>query len=271
VTVVCALLVPGSPLPRLKPENLAWGRLASAFQRAGRALAAARPDVVLLYSTQWFAVLDELWLTRRRSQGVHVDENWYEYGDLPYDIVIDTELAHACVAACPRVGVHAKGVNYDGFPIDTGTIVACDLLQIGSVERPLVIASNNLYHDAATTEKLGALAVRCAAEQGKRVAVVGVGGLSGSIFREEIDIRSDRIADTEHDKWNQRVLQLVESGDVGQLRRTIPEFAREARADMGFKHFHWILGALQGRLLGARVHGYGPLYGSGGAVVEFTL
>lgn len=269
--VVSAFLVPGSPLPLLKAEALGWGRLGAAMQRAGRALEASKPDAVLVYSTQWLAVLDQQWLTRRRSHGVHVDENWYEFGDLPYDIHADTELAHACVAGSPRQGVHARGVNYEGFPIDTGTIVAATMLGFGNAERPIVVASNNLYHSGETTEKLGALAAACADEQGKRVAVVGVGGLSGSLFRTEIDPRSDRIASAEDDRWNQRILQLVESADVGQLRRAIPEFAKEARADMGFKHFHWILGALKGRFAGARVHGYGPLYGSGAAVVEITL
>ena len=269
--VVSAFLVPGSPLPKLKPEVLPWGRLAAACQRAGRALVASRPDAVLVYSTQWLAVLDQQWLTRRRSQGIHVDENWYEFGDLPYDVHADTELAHACIAGSARLGVHSRGVNYDAFPLDTGTIVASDLLEIGSAERPLVVASNNLYHDGATTEKLGALAAACADEQGKRVAVVGVGGLSGSLFRTEIDIRGDRIATPDDDKWNQRVLQLIESGDVAQLRSVLPEFCAQARADMGFKHFHWILGALKGRFGGARVHAYGPTYGSGAAVVEFTL
>jgi len=269
--VVAAFLVPGSPLPVLKPEVIAWGRLAAAMQRAGRSLEAARPDAVLVYSTQWMAVLDQQWLTRKRSTGVHVDENWYEFGELPFDVHADTELAHACVAMSARIGVHARGVNYEGFPIDSGTIAACTLLGMGDPQRPLVVASNNLYHSPEVTEKLGALAVACADEQGKRVAVVGVGGLSGSLFRTEIDLRSDRIAQPEDDKWNQRVLQMIESGDVGQLRRVLPEFAREARAEMGFKHFHWILGALKGRFVGARVHGYGPVYGSGAAVVEFTL
>jgi 2-aminophenol/2-amino-5-chlorophenol 1,6-dioxygenase alpha subunit len=269
--VVSAFLVPGSPLPVLKPESLGWGRLASAMQRAGRALEASKPDTVLLYSTQWMAVLDQLWLTRKRSQGLHVDENWYEFGDLPYDIHADTELAHACVAASPRRGVHARGVNYDGFPIDTGTIVACTLLGIGGADRPLVVGSNNLYHSGQVTEELGSLAKAAADEQGKRVAVVGVGGLSGSLFRTEINPRNDRIASPEDDRWNQRILQFIQSGDVAQLRSAIPQFAAEARADMGFKHFHWILGALSGRFTGARVHGYGPVYGSGAAVVEFTL
>lgn len=269
--VVSAFLVPGSPLPLLKRDALGWGRLASAMQRAGRALEASRPEAVLVYSTQWLAVLDQQWLTKKRSQGVHVDDNWHEFGDMTYDIHADTELAHACIAASPRQGVHARGVNYDGFPIDTGTIVASILLGMGGKDRPLVVASNNLYHSGDVTEQLGALAVAAAEEQGKRVAVVGIGGLSGTQFRTEIDPRADRLASADDDRWNQRILQLVESGDVGQLRAAIPPFVKEARADMGFKHFHWILGALSSRFVGARVHGYGPVYGSGAAVVEFTI
>ncbi len=241
------------------------------MQRAGRALQASRPDAVLVYSTQWLAVLDQQWLTRRTSEGVHVDENWYAFGDLPYVLHADTELAHACVAACPRVGIHARGVNYEDFPIDTGTIVAAGLLGFGDADRPLVVASNNLYHDAKATERLGELAAACADDQKKRVAVVGIGGLSGSVFRTEIEPRGDRIATPDDDRWNQRILQSIESGDIAQLRRSVPDFAREARADMGFKHFSWILGALRGRFVGARVHAYGPCWGSGAAVIEFTL
>ncbi len=267
---VAAFLVPGSPLPRLKPENIPWGRIAAGYQRAGRSLAAARPDVVLLYSTQWLAVLDELWQTRPHLKGVHVDENWYEWGALPFDLRVDTELAHACVAATRRIGVSSKGVNYDGFPVDTGTIVAMGFLnESGSL--PVVMAANNLYHSPATTEQLGRLAVQVADEQGKRVAIVGVGGLSGSIFREEIDIRSDRIATHDDDRWNRQILDLIERADVPALRREIPRFAAEARADMGFKHFYWVLGGLGGRFYGARTHAYGPAYGSGAAVVEFSI
>ena len=102
MTVVAAFLVPGSPLPLLRPENLPWGRLATGYERAGRALAAARPDAVLVYSTQWLAVLDQLWQTRPQVSGTHVDDNWYEYGDLDFDIRIDTELAYACIAASPQ-------------------------------------------------------------------------------------------------------------------------------------------------------------------------
>lgn len=271
MSVVSAFLVPGNPLPKLKPEVPNLGRLAEAMRTAGTALAASEPDAVLVYSTQWLAVLDQQWLTRPRSSGVHVDENWYEFGDLPYDICVDAALAQACVADSPKVGVHARGIDHDGFPIDTGTIMAASLLDIGGHERPLVVGSNNLYHDAATTEKLAAMAVQCAADQGKDVAVVGVGGLSGGLFRTELDLSADRIVSETDDQWNQRLLRLIESGNTAELRQVIPEFAAQARAEMGFKHFHWVMGALGGQFCGARIHGYGPLYGSGAAIIEFKL
>lgn len=270
MSVVAAFLVPGSPLPLLKPENLPWGRLATGYERAGRALAAARPDSVLIYSTQWLAVLDQLWQTRHHLSGTHVDENWYEYGDLDFDIRIDTELAYACIAASPRIGVSSRAVSYAGFPIDSGSIVATRFL-LRERPVPVVLASNNLYHSAEVTERLGQMAARCADELGKRVAVVGVGNLSGSIFRQEIDIATDRIVQAQDDRWNRKMLDLLERGDVAGLSRELPEFASQARADMGFKHMSWLLGGMQRRFYGARVHAYGPVYGSGAAVVEFKL
>ncbi|MEQ8349148.1 MAG: tRNA U-34 5-methylaminomethyl-2-thiouridine biosynthesis protein [Sneathiellaceae bacterium] len=270
MTVVAAVLVPGTPLPLLKPENLPWGRLATACQRAGRAVAAARPETLLVYSTQWMAVLDQLWQTRPRVTGLHVDENWHEYGEMRFDMQIDTELAYACVAESGRIGVQSKAVNYDAFPIDSGTIAANAFLNPDGRFR-LLIGSNNLYHDWDTTEKLGALAARVAASQDRKVAVVGIGGLSGAMFREPVDIREDRISRDGDDKANRRLLDLIERADIAGIRSYLPEYAETAAPDMGMKHLAWILGALDGRFFGARTHGYGPAYGAGAAVVEFRL
>ncbi len=270
MAVVSAFLVSGSPLPYLKPENPPWQALATGYQAAGAALAKSAPDVILAYSTQWVAVLDQLWQTRPRVKGLHVDENWYEYGDLPFDLTVDTELAQACVAGSKEIGVSSKGVNYDGFPLDTGTIVMTNFLNPRG-ERPLVIASNNIYHNGDTTAKLAAIAVGKAQEQNKKVAVIGIGGLSGAMFRAEIDISEDRIANEEDDVWNKKILTLMENGDVAGLRTGSADYAKEAKVDMGFKHFWWLLGALGGSFAGAKVHAYGPSYGSGCAVVELKL
>jgi 2-aminophenol/2-amino-5-chlorophenol 1,6-dioxygenase alpha subunit len=267
--LVSAFLVYGYPLPYLRPDNPPWRGLDAAYRAAGTALAASAPDVIALYSTQWIAVLDELWQTRAHSRGVHVDENWHEYGDLPFDLRADVELTNAIIAATPAFGVRSKPVDYDAFPIDTGTIIANNYLNPGG-RLPVVIAANNVYHDWQTTKRLAAATVACANKLGRRLALVGVGGLSGTIFRHEIDLATDHIAAESDDKWNRRMLALIAAGDAKAVERVCPDYAKEARVDMGFKHFAWLLGGLGERYAAATVHGYGAVYGSGAAVIEFT-
>ena len=266
--VVAALLVPGSPLPLLARDNPPWREIADGLEGAAAALREAEPDVILIYSTQWLAVLDQPWQTRPRVRGLHVDENWYEYGEIDYDIEIDTELAEACIGGCRSLGIKARGVDYDGFPIDSGSIVANRFLNADGAHM-VVMAANNLYHDWELTLKLGEMAANQAVRLGRRVAVVGVGALSGSAFRHEIDPADDRIASTSEDAWNRRMLDLMVKGDASAIKALIADYAREARADMGFKHFAWVLGAMGGRFHSATLHAYGPIYGNGAAVVEF--
>jgi 2-aminophenol/2-amino-5-chlorophenol 1,6-dioxygenase alpha subunit len=98
-----------------------------------------------------------------------------------------------------------------------------------------------------------------------------VGGLSGTIFREEIDPAQDRIASQPDDTWNRDILRLMEQGKVEELVAEVPNYVRQAKVDMGFKHLAWLFGATAGRVGRATVHAYGPVYGAGAAVVEFKL
>jgi len=270
MTVVSAFLIPGSPLPFVRRDNPPWGAMADALDRAGAALARSAPDTIAIYSTQWLAVLDQLWQVRPNPVGLHVDENWHEYGELPFDMRTDVELAEAAIAATDSYGIRSKGVDYDEFPVDTGTIVAANFLDPEKRYKSVVTA-NNLYHDWDITVNLGRVVREAAASLERRVAIVGVGGLSGSFFRHEINIAKDAVSNPDEDAWNRRILELMEKGDMDGLAAACPQYAREARAEMGFKHFAYILGGVGGKFAGATVHHYGPLYGCGGAVVEFKL
>ena len=270
MSVVSAFLVPGSPLPYVQRDNPPWGEIATAMETAGKALAASSPDLIVIYSTQWIAVLDQLWQTRAVLQGLHVDENWHEYGDLSFDMKIDVEFAELALKKTAEAGIKAKGVDYDHFPVDTGAIVACNFLNPGGAI-PMGITSNNVYHDWQMTESLGRVAAESAAELDRKLAVIGVGGLSGSIYRHVIDITEDKIANAEEDEWNRKILSLMEQGDTEALAQACPDYATAARVDMGFKHFAFIKGAIDNHFKRATVHAYGPLYGSGAAVVEFDL
>ncbi|WCT79144.1 tRNA U-34 5-methylaminomethyl-2-thiouridine biosynthesis protein [Novosphingobium humi] len=269
MSVVSAFLLPGNPLPFLRPENPAWAGLANAGHEAGRALAASKPDVLLIYSTQWMAVLDQLWQTREHSTGIHVDEDWYEFGNLKTDVRADVNLAKACIEAANQAGFPSKAVDYDGFPIDSGAIVANSFLN-PTGEIPVVIMANNLYYSFDETEKLAKLAADQAALQGKRVAVVGVGGLSSGYIDAKIDVTTDHIVTEGDDQHNRKLLSVLESGDMAALRAYLPDYAKAARGEMGMKHLAWILGATGG-YRSAKTLAYGPTYGAGAAVVQFEL
>ena len=265
--VVAAYLVPGSPLLVLKRDEARYAELVSAMERVARDIDELKPDTLVIYSTRWFAVLDQLWQGRPRMAGLHVDENWHELGELRYDMTTDVSLARACVRAAQRAGVASKLVDYQGFPVDSGTLTANTLLNPEGILPTLVVA-NNLYHDFARTRMLGELAAAQAAAQGKRVVVVVVGELSGSQFQDERGFADDKVASATDDEWNKRMLKLIEARDVDELLRQLPDYVAQARADMGFKHFAFALGALGGRLGQAKVLAYGPQYGSGAAVVK---
>lgn len=270
MTLVASFLVTGHPLPSLARDVPPFESLQKGYALAAQALAEVKPDVILAYSTQWLAVLDELWQTRAHLKGVHVDENWYDWGNLAFDISVDTELAKACVEASKEADVKAKAVDYDEFPIDSGTIVMANALDPEHRMR-FVLASNNLYHDGLTTEKLAAKAVETATRMGRRVALVGVGGLSGTVFRHRMDLKQDHIAQPVDDTLNRELLDLLKSGNEHDLRAFLPSYATQAKADMGMKHLHWLLGGMGGRWNGAQVLGYGPCYGSGQAILQFQL
>lgn len=266
--VVGAFLLPGNPLPLLREDNPPWGILAGAARSAGEALRAARPDVLLVYSTQWIAVLDQLWQLRAHSTGLHVDENWYAYGDMQMDLRADVAVGQACIDAANAAEIKSRAVDYEEFPIDSGTIAANGFVNPGGAI-PMVIAANNLYHDFARTEQIAAIAAQCAENLGRRAVVLGIGGLSGNYFDHDIDIAADRIVNPADDEANRAFLTALEGGSDA-TREALAGYTAAARPDMGMKHLAWVLGAT-GSFSGAKVHGYGATYGAGAAVVEFIL
>jgi 2-aminophenol/2-amino-5-chlorophenol 1,6-dioxygenase alpha subunit len=270
MTIVSAFMIPSSALPYVQSDNPPWGRLADAMKKASKSLAASKPDTIVIYSTTWCAVMDQLWQTRPQLKGVHVDANWHEYGELPFDIHIDTDLAEKAVFNANEAGIKSKGVNYDQFPIDTGTIVASNFLNPGN-KLPLMLASNNLYHDWERTEALGEISAKAAEQLGKRVAIVVIGNLSSTFYRHNINISEDKIASEQDDQWNQKVLDLLSKGQVKEFFATCPDYTQEINVDMGLKHMAFLKGALGEKLSGGEVLAYEPLYGSGGAVIEFSI
>jgi 2-aminophenol/2-amino-5-chlorophenol 1,6-dioxygenase alpha subunit len=269
-TIQRAYLVPGLPhlVSNLPVES--WETLRRGMHQAGERVKASAPDVLVLYSTQWISVLGHSFQTNPNPNGLHVDENWYELGDFPFDLQVDTTLGTRAAETASSLGLATKTVNYQGFPLDTGTLVALRFLNSDSAI-PVSIVSCNIYAGQGDSLMLGRAMRQAIEESGKRAVVIACTVLSARFFTEEIDPRADRISRAEDDVWNRRVLDLIAHGKNAEVLTLSSVYAQAAVADMGFKAFAWLMGVLNTPATAGNVLAYGPLWGTGAAVVEYTL
>ncbi|MEV6123125.1 hypothetical protein AB0M23_21865 [Streptomyces sp. NPDC052077] len=264
-----AALVPGMPQLLAGHRASSWEALAAATTEVGGIIADEAPDALLILSTQWFTVLGHQFQMDPRPQGVHVDENWYdfEYGTLRYSFPVDVELTEEWAAETERSGFQARRTRYEHFPIDTGTIVAQNFLNPGG-KIPSALVSCNLYAAADDLGEIAAAGVRAAESSGKRVFLVAVSGMSSGLTQRWMAPEEDRVEKHEHQAWDRRMLDLLSDGDLERALATRERYASEAQADSQFRALAFLAGT--GRLTSpARVLAYGPLWGTGGAVVHW--
>jgi reactive intermediate/imine deaminase len=266
--VVAGFIVPGMPHPLLCPERSpAWAALRRGYDRVRQAIEALDADLLVLYSTGWPSVIGHQLQADPAPVWTHVDPEWHDLGSIPYALRMDAAFAKAYEASARARGLHARTVAYKGFPIDTGSVVALQLLNPGN-RLPATIVSCNMYADRAETLVLGK-AGRDAVEKGGRKAVaVAVTALSNRLFTQEIDPKEDRISSLKDDEWNRKLLELLGQGrleDVAQLAR---EFSAQANGDSKGKAFWWLASILgQHNAYDGTVHEYQPVWGTGAALV----
>jgi 2-aminophenol/2-amino-5-chlorophenol 1,6-dioxygenase subunit alpha len=271
--IVKGYIMPGMPHVTLPAQSTSRRELRDACRMAGANVREARPDVLVIFSTQWVSVLGHLVQARPNPTGLHVDENWYDLGNLPYDFRTDLELARKTIDLGTAAGLQVRPVDYEGFPVDTGTLVALNFLNPKN-ETPVVCVSCNIYSGRDEELKLGQAAADAVRTLGRRAVMVASTGLSGHYFTREINDDEDRIVNEEDDAANRRLLDLIAAGNWGDAMALVPEYAAKTGADMQFKSYYWLMGAIGARAKGkvtGKVLGYGSIWGSGAAVVEFTV
>jgi 2-aminophenol/2-amino-5-chlorophenol 1,6-dioxygenase alpha subunit len=267
--VVRGYLFPGMPHVLLPRDSKARAELRQACATAGAKAQEAKPDVLVLFSTQWISVLGHMAQARPNPKGLHVDENWYDLGDLPYNFRTDLDLTKRMIAHATEAGLQIRPIDFEGFPVDTGTIVALNFFN-PSGEIPVVSVSCNIYADRAEELKLGRAAHDAIRGLGRTAVVIASTGMSGHYFTREITEDEDRIVADEDDAENRRMLELMKRGDLAPVMDAVPDYARKTGADMQFKGLYWLVGALGTERVHTTVLAYGSIWGSGAAVVEFT-
>jgi 2-aminophenol/2-amino-5-chlorophenol 1,6-dioxygenase alpha subunit len=258
--------VPGLP-HILSPEKSAGYKAINESMRQMQMRFADRGvERILYYSTGWISVLGTSFQSKAELKGNHVDENWHELADLPFSFKVDAPFANKMAAAAGKSGFATAMVDYNGFPVDTGTIVADTLINQGRWRVNMV--SSHVYSDFAATKKLGA-AMREAIElDGVPTAVVAVSLLSTRYFTQDIKLNEDTIREKSDDQWNRRFLDHLTNGEWEHAEKCVPQFCAEAMPDMGLKALAFLRGVMGTESPKSEVCAYGALYGTGGAVVD---
>ena len=265
----------GSGLPQilLAPEqNEGWARLRGGYDAARERLEASAADLLIVYSTMWPSVLGHQIQADPEPEWVHVDELFHDLGSIPYTFRIDAEFAHAHCAAAQARGLHARTVAYEGFPIDTGSVVALTLLNPDNAY-PACIVSSNVYSDRSETAVLAKAARDVVIGTGKRAVAIVVTSLSNRFFTDFIDPADDKIHSPKDEEWNQKLLEFLGDGrleDVAQLSREVQRQIRVHKV-VNFKPMWWLSAVLDGgNAFTGEVHAYAPIHGVGAGVVTLT-
>lgn len=269
--IVKGYLVPGRPLPLLAPErNPQWAELRKGFEQAREEIKASGADLILLYSTQWVNVIGHQIQGDPTPEWVHVDQDFHAFGTMPYKLRMDADFAKAYEAAGRARGLFTRAVSYKGFPIDSGTLQALQLLNPDNAI-PACVVGCNMYADRAETIVLAKAALDALKAAGKKAVVVAVSALSNRVFPKMIDPKDDRLYAAKDDEWNRKLLEMLEQGRVEDVSQVIREFSQQAHGDQRGRAFWWLSGMLgQHNGYAGKTLAYGPLWGSGAAVVSLT-
>ncbi|MFA6957708.1 MAG: Rid family hydrolase [Thermoanaerobaculia bacterium] len=266
-----AYIVPGLPHIYLAADrNKGWASLRDNYLRIATEIEQSDAELMLVYSTQWFSVIGHLFQVDPKPAWTLVDANWYEYGEIPYELRVDAEFGRRYCETARRFGLQASTVNYKGFPVDSGTVVAMKFLNPDN-RIPASVVSCNIYAERDETRVLGRAARVALEEHGKKAIVVVVSNFSNRFHTHEIDPAADAISSAKDDEWNRKLLEILADGRLEDTAQLARQFAREANADMGFKAIWW-LSALLGETnqFTGRVWDYQPVWGTGAALVELT-
>ncbi len=263
----------GLPHLLLCPEkNPGWQRLRNAYDQARLEVENSGADVLVIYSTYWSSILGHQIQAFPEPEWVHVDDLFHDLGSISYKFKIDSEFAELYKTKAKERGLHARTTAYEGFPIDTGSIVALKLLNPNN-KIPAVIVSSNIYSDRAETLVLGKAARDALIASNKKGIAISVTSLSNRLHNDFIDPRKDKIHSLKDEEWNRKFLDYLSLGRLEDCSQLSRQFHKEARVQkvVNFKPFWWLAAAMgQNNLYTGKVYEYQPVMGTGNCLVGLT-
>jgi 2-aminophenol/2-amino-5-chlorophenol 1,6-dioxygenase beta subunit len=72
-------------------------------------------------------------------------------------------------------------------------------------------------------------------------------------------------------EWDVKIINMLREGKVDEVMDILPEFMKEAFAEVKAGSLTWMLSAMKFPKIPAKIHGYGTVIGTGNAVMEWDL
>ena len=272
--VLKGFVIPGLPHPLLAPEkNPSWQKVREGYDRIRDEVQALNPDVLLIYSTYWASVLGHQIQCQEKPKWTLVDDEWHELGSVPYEFSMDVEFGKAYDEACRGRGLHSRTVDYQGFPIDTGSVVCLKLINPDN-KIPASIVSSNVYSDRAETLVLGKAAAEALEKQNKTAVVIAITSLSNRYIEDTEFLKEERFRSKKDEEWSRKFLQFLENGrleDVSQLSRQFHREARVTKKVTNFKPFWWLAATMgETNAYAGELIEFQPIHGTTAALVGLT-
>jgi 2-aminophenol/2-amino-5-chlorophenol 1,6-dioxygenase subunit alpha len=272
--ILKGFILPGLPHPLLKPnEREPWKKLRHAYDKVAQEIEELNPDLILIYSTYWASILGHQIQALEKPKWTLVDEEWHSLGSIPYEFTTDVEFAKAYNMANKKRGLKSRTTAYEGFPIDTGSVVCLKLIDPKNKFKSCIVSSN-IYSDRAEQIILGKGARDALKDQNKKAVVITIASLSNRYTIVDPKDCPDEISSKKDEEWNQKFLDFLGSGrleDVSQLSRQFHKEARVTKKVVNYKPFWWFASVMgETNAYKGEVYEYQPIQGTGAAIVGLT-
>ncbi len=272
--VLKGYVLPGLPHPLLKPdERSSWKKVRQAYDKVAKEVDELNPDLILVYSTYWASILGHQIQALPKPKWTLVDDEWHSLGSIPYEFQTDVEFAKAYNEANIERGLTSRLTAYEGFPIDTGSVVCLKLLDPKNKFKSCIVSSN-IYSDRAEQIILGKGAKDALKKQNKKAVVISISSLSNRYTLKDPKECPDEISSKKDEEWNQKFLEFLSRGrleDVSQLSRQFHREARVTKKVVNFKPFWWLASVMgETNAYKGEIFEYQPIQGTGAAVVGLT-
>jgi 2-aminophenol/2-amino-5-chlorophenol 1,6-dioxygenase beta subunit len=270
--------------PQNEPRSRGgWEGLRWAYDHCRARIKEQRPDVIVVHSPHWQTVVGHHVLAVKNLRGLSVDPIFPHLFRYHFDLEVDTELADAIYDEARLAGLTAKRMINPDFRVDYGTIVSLHMMNPDWDIPVVAISANNspyFYDDDVAQDEMTRLgeATRAAiVRTGRRAVLAASNTLSHLHFSREPnpdlpeDMSREHVFSQPQYEWDMRVIELMRAGKTSELMAILPEFMREAFAEVKAGSLTWMLSAMGFPEIPAKFHGYGSVIGTGNAVMEWDL